>query len=180
LTRVLRYVIGGPILVGGLLFAATVVMNGWSILVGKDWEMIPGTIAALLFGGILLPLGWWMVMSRSHFRISPDGREVSEIVDWRLGRKVKVKPVEDYRAVRLSVEPLNESTNRPRDSRPATLGIRVALDPRDKRRTPPLELGWFEPTEVRKPEARDLGEDLGRSLDLPVEDELDRWFGNKD
>lgn len=176
LPMALRYAIGVPILGVGILFFVLIVVNIAMFIGGKGADLIVGTLVVVVLTAVLLPLGWWIVMSRSYLVIRSDGKSVLEVVDWRVGRKVTEHPTTDYAALRISVEKLNEETNSPR-RRHATVGIRVALEPHSPTNTPWLELGWFDESTERIADARVFAKAVSTKLGLQLCDELDEWYG---
>lgn len=179
LARVLRFSVGIPILLAGLVFTIIVISNIGILAAGGGRDLIGGTIISLTFAMMLLPLGWWMVMSRSHIRITPDGQSVSEIIDWRLGKKEKTVPLAEFEFVKVSVEELNPGTSHRDESGAPAMGIRVALQPGESGKTPPVELGWFEPVRDQLPRVRDFLFVVNSTTGLFVEDELEQWFGEE-
>jgi hypothetical protein len=113
--RVLRYVIGVPLLLWGAfmlygVFSSFIIQlqekgaSGWP-------EALLGSFMMLLFTVFLLPLGWWLVFS-SHRKVIEEGtREIVEISDWMVGRKEKRTPADAFRAVRVALEPLDSSSS---------------------------------------------------------------------
>jgi hypothetical protein len=111
--RVLRYLIGVPLLLWGALtlygaFSSFIIQMQDKGASGLP-EALLGSFMMLVFTVFLLPLGWWLVFS-SHRKVLEEGtREIVEISDWIVGRKEKRTPADAFRAVRVALEPLDSS-----------------------------------------------------------------------
>ena len=112
--RILRYVIGLPLLLWGALmlygvFSSFIIQMQNHGMAGLGPALI-GSLVMLIFTACVLPLGWWLVLSK-HCKVLEDGtRDIVEINDWRIGRKVTRTPASAFRAVRVAMEPLNSSS----------------------------------------------------------------------
>jgi hypothetical protein len=111
---VLRYVIGVPLLLWGVLLLYGVVSSFVIQMQEKGMgglaEALMASFVLLVFAAMLLPMGWWLVLSK-HWKVLEDGtRDIVEVSDWKLGRKEKRTSSSVFRAVRVALEPLNSSS----------------------------------------------------------------------
>src|SRR3954471_19640474 len=113
--RILRYLIGVPLLLGGAFmlygaFSSFIIQMQDNGVSGLPQALV-GFFVMLIFTSLLLPLGWWLVLS-SHWKVIEEGtRDIVEISDWKVGRKEKHTPVAAFRAVRVALEPLESSSS---------------------------------------------------------------------
>lgn len=161
---------GSPLFLAGLALCVLVVLNLIDILRGSGTELIAGTLIAIFLGAIFLPLGWWLLMARVSVQVSRE--TVTEMTDWKVGRKKTVRSLADYQGILLSVEPLvGSGTEGGR-----TVGIRIALVSENPRKLANGELAWFEPDVEGRQSGRALALRLASLTNLPSEDRLDEWF----
>ncbi|MEZ5291242.1 MAG: hypothetical protein R2745_09175 [Vicinamibacterales bacterium] len=167
---VLRYVIGVPLLLFGGVMAAGAVSSVVTQVSDDGVAALPlalvGAGMLLFFAALILPLGWWLVLSRHAVVVEAGPRDVVEVSDWRIGRKANRTPADRFRAVRVALEPVASSAgNDGRGGR--ALCLRVRLLARQPDVQPSLEIGMLEPGD--RQEAAIVAGRVAEVLRLPVE-----------
>lgn len=168
--RVLRYVIGVPLMLWGALtlygvFSSFLMQTQEKGLAGIG-EALIGAMIMLIFTALLLPLGWWLVLG-SHWKVMEDGtRDIVEVSDWKVGRKEKRTPANAFSAVRVAMEPLN-STSRASHRTRVTYCQQIRLLAKHPDKQQSIEIGSLDE------HARDLaiqeGQRVADVLKLPLE-----------
>ncbi len=168
--KILRYIIGVPLLLWGALmlygvfssFAIQMQEKG----VGGLGEALLGSLVLLIFSGLLLPLGWWLVLS-SHCTMIEDGsRDILEISDWKIGRKEKRTPADAFRAVRVAMEPLDSSPTRS-NRQNVTYCQQIRLLAKQPDKQPSIEIGAL--GENERDQAIQDAQRVAEALKLPLE-----------
>ncbi|MGE3468802.1 MAG: hypothetical protein AB7O28_00550 [Vicinamibacterales bacterium] len=166
---VARYVIGVPLLLGGLWSAVGVVTSLTEGVRQGSVEAILGAALGawwlLLLTAMVLPLGWWLTCARRYIVIEPAGPQVVEVHDWRVGRKTTRTPAAAFRAVRVAAEPVDSSPGG--NDGPTTYCQQIRLLARDPARQPSIEIGAVELT--ARADAIAAAQRVGNALGLPVE-----------
>lgn len=168
--KVLRQVIGVPLLLWGALMLCGV-FSSFSIQMQEKGmaglpEALLGSLVMLLFTALVLPLGWWLVMS-SHWKLIEDGtRDIVEVSDWKLGRKEKRTPAAAFRAVRVAMEPLNSSSTASHQKH-VTFCQQIRLLAKEPDKQPSIEIGSLEENE--REQAIQHAQRVAEALQLPLE-----------
>lgn len=168
--RILRYVIGVPLLLWGALMLYGVFSSFIIQMQDKGMSGLPeallGSLVLLIFTAFVLPLGWWLVLS-THWKVIEDGtRDIIEISDWKLGRKEKRTPADAFRAVRVATEPLDaSSTGSNRGHVTYCQQIRLLAKAPDSQ--PSIEIGSLDEHDREK--AIQDGQRVAEALKLPLE-----------
>src|SRR5437868_15359809 len=84
--RILRYLIGVPLMLWGavLLYGAfsSFIIQMEDNGIGGLPEALAGSFVLLIFTALVLPLGWWLVLSK-HWKLLEEGtRDILEVSDW--------------------------------------------------------------------------------------------------
>ena len=145
LVPVARYVVGAPVLLGGL----GLLYGLGTLLVAGFREGVDGLLTAALgawlmalFTLMTLPLGWWLTFGQRYIVIDPQGPRVVDVRDWRLWRRETPTPASAFRAVRVAVEPLNSSPAETDDG-DTTWGQQIRLIAREPEHQASVEIGWL-------------------------------------
>lgn len=167
---VLRYVIGLPLLLFGGVMAAGAVSSTVIQVGDEGMAALPialvGSGMLLVFAALILPLGWWLVLSRHAVIVEAGPRDVVEVSDWRIGRKASRTPADRFRAVRVALEPVSPSAgNDGRGGRTLCLRIRLLAKEPDVQSS--LEIGMLEPGD--RQDAAIVAGRVAEVLRLPVE-----------
>lgn len=168
---ILKYIFGVPLLIWGLLmlygvfssFIITLQMKG----TGGIGEALLGSLVMLLFTALVLPMGWWLVFSRSWIVLEAATSDIIQCSDWRLGRKQKRTPASVFRAVRVAMEPLDSSSTANHENRTVAYCQQIRLLARDPKKQPSIELGSLEANE--RPAAIEAGQKIAKVLGLKIE-----------
>ena len=169
---ILRLIIGGPLLAFGtpmLWLTVTEPVHrfgegGWSAVFG--W--LPSTLFSLVFAALTAPMGWWILFYRGMVIVDPASRQLLEVKDWRMGRKVRAHNLNDYRKVSVECDYLLSV----KESRSAgnTLANYVRLIPQ-KEGFLPLQVAIFPHKERTGPE--ELGRLVSEMIQFPLVMNLD-------
>ena len=167
---ILRLVIGLPLLLWGLVMLYGVV-SSFVITVSEQGaaglpQALIGSLVMALFTALVLPLGWWLVLSRHWVMMDGGSRDIVEVSDWRLGKKQKRTPASALRAVRLAVEPLNSSPSGSKSTKPVHVQ-QIRLLAREPNNQASIEIGWLE--EKERELAITLAQQVAAALNLPLE-----------
>jgi hypothetical protein len=166
----LRYVIGVPLLLGGGIMLFGVVS---SFIIQMQEKGVDGVLEALLgsfllsiFAALLLPLGWWLTLSRHWVALETGRQEIREVSDWRIGRREKRTSTSAFRAVRVAREPLGSRSSASSSGR-VVYGqtIRLLAKKPDEQRS--IALGSLDETERERAVA--LGRQVADFLALPLD-----------
>lgn len=168
--RVLRYVIGVPLLLWGALLlygvASSFVIQMQEKGLSGLGEALLGSLILLIFTAMVLPMGWWLVLSR-HWKVLEEGtRDIVEVSDWTVGRKEKRTPVDAFRAVRVALEPLNSSSTAGHRKH-VTFCQQIRLLAKSPDSQPSIEIGTLE--ENAREEAIREAQRVADALRLPLE-----------
>lgn len=164
---VARYIFGIPLLLAGLgllgLAVSAVITAAGE---GVDAMLVAGLGAfwLLLFAALTAPLGWWLTLARRSIVVESGGRHVIERLDWRIGRREKRRATAAFRAVRVAVEPVNDS---PTSRGPTTWAQYIRLLPKPGVSEPSFEVGILD-LEARTAAVAAAGQIAG-ALSLPLE-----------
>jgi hypothetical protein len=166
----LKYIIGIPLLVWGLLmlygvfssFIITMQMQG---LAGIG-DALLGSFVMLVFTAFVLPLGWWLVLSRSGIKIDVANGDIIQVSDWRIGRKEKRASAKVFRAVRVAQEPLDSSSTANHQGN-VTYCQQIRLLARQPDKQASIEIGSLEVNE--RAAAIDMGQRVADALKLKLE-----------
>ena len=168
--RVLRLVIGVPLLLWGALmlygvFSSFIIQVQEKGAAGLP-EAVLGSLIMLIFTALVLPLGWWLVLSH-HWKFIEDGtRDIVEVSDWKLGRKTKRTPAAVFRAVRVAMEPLNSSSTASHQKH-VTFCQQIRLLAKQPDKQPSIEIGSLEAEE--RGQAIQHAQRVADALQLPLE-----------
>ena len=175
LVPVARYVLGVPVLLGGL----GLLYGLGSLLVAAFREggmdaLLTAAIGAwlmALFTVMTLPLGWWLTFGQRYIVIDPQAPGVREVRDWRLGRRETHTPASAFRAVRVAVEPLNGSPAET-DEGDTTWGQQIRLLARDPEHQASVDIAWlpFDARDAAIAAAHQVAQALTLPLDVPPAD----------
>ncbi len=166
----LKYIIGVPLLLWGVLmlygvfssFAITMQMKG----VAGIGEALLGSVVMLVFTAFILPLGWWLVLSRSWIKIDTSSGDIIQASDWRIGKKEKRTASNLFRAVRVAMEPLDSSSTANHQGN-VTYCQQIRLLARQPDKQPSIEIGSLEASE--RSTAIDLGQRIATAMKLKIE-----------
>jgi hypothetical protein len=168
--NVLHHVIGVPLLLWGAFMLYGVVSSFVIQMQEKGMGGLPealiGSFILLLFAAMLLPMGWWLVLSK-HWKVLEDGtRDIVEVSDWRLGRKEKRTPSTAFRAVRVAMEPLNSSSTASH-AKHVTYCQQIRLLAKTPDEQHSIEIGSLE--EHERDQAIEHAQRVADALQLPLE-----------
>ena len=163
----LRHVLGVPMLAGGVFLLYGAISSLAIRLREEGIAGLPiGLVASfllVLFGGLLTPMGWWLVLSRHWIAIEPGTGDVVQVSDWRIGRRETRVNARVFRVLRVALEPINDSSS----SRTNVPCQTLRLLPKDLGAHRSLELGWFDAD--ARADAVAAAQRLAQALNVPVE-----------
>jgi|GEM_PF-5737849 len=163
-----RFLIGIPVFCFGLVLLYGVV-SAPVIALQQDTSLpnaLLGAVVMLLFAAITLPMGWWMLFSRFWIVLDLGLQQVTEVSDWRIGRKNKVTPFGQFRTIRLAVEHLSGDPHR--DNRRGNTHIQmIRLLSHNTLNQPSIELGWLNFRD--RNQAEELAKEISRQTNLPLQ-----------
>lgn len=166
--RLLRLLIGVPLLLGGALMLYGV-LSSFVIRMSEEGlaglpAALAGSLALLLFTALTLPLGYWMTFSRHWIVLKSGTHDIVQVSDWIFGRKERTTEVARFHQLRLALEPISSCTNAKSNSICVNKLRLIAKDPEQH---PSIELGWMD-RGLRQP-FETLAVEIAGFLNLPLE-----------
>ena len=138
-------------------------------------QAIVSSLVMGLFALLVLPLAWWITMSRHWIVLDRVAKEVRRYSDWRFGLHVKSEPFCSYRSIRVAAEPLTTSTGSSQRRSSSAIVQMIRLLPHHADEVPSVSLGFLPQSEVE--EATTLANQIADWISVPVEvGDLDRLY----
>lgn len=162
-----RYVIGIPLLLLGAFFLFSAISSLILLVKESRWETLPGPFLLFFMAAIVVPLGWWLVLSTHWILLDRAHAEIKEVSDWRLGRKARSTPLSRFHSVSVVTEPILSASSTSSNSTP-TFCHKVQLTPSDPDEQAAIDLGMAELNNLNHAVA--VAQEISEYLKLNFED----------